>query len=603
MSSPIPPDPYEALGVAKDADIAVIRSAHRKLVLKCHPDRIQDPALKDQGKERFQKIQQAYELLSDPAKRSRYDDQIKLAALRREAMARDGPVTRSQTFPMRPAPPREPSSRHFNQEDNAYYEERRPRGDDFTSSRERFEEPLRTASRKYSDYERASATKKPAEKERPERTKAAGAWSRATSAVNFGIRVKKEAERTKASKETKERERRKERQEKDTRTRQAYVDSDSDSDTATRVTSSTIKASSRPTRHSPQASSSRPSTATRRSSHVDDDSDDSDGATARKWESYHDKTKQYIEQAAAKSGTRPKFERHESGSYWSSHHRSGSESDRHASSPREQERHSYEGEPRRPAMPTHTSAPSNLKARVEERVPKDRRSGPSASYSTREREREPQPERRREMPGFHRSKTMPTRSAPSKSSNLKHTETHDSGYGSSSIPTTPDPREDSPVRRNTSSKSKYYVVDPESEDERASRVHRVDEPRHRRYASPEPMNDRRRPERPRVDTNVHTRSRSSRESPVEMPKPRRSESARYDSAPSSRYNSREKLYGEVEDYNDLPSPRYKEKGAGLRSPYAASNIGYDKPRDYAPGSKFQADARGSRRASVQAGVH
>ncbi|KAI9868254.1 MAG: hypothetical protein M1823_009086, partial [Watsoniomyces obsoletus] len=63
MSSPVPPDPYEALGVSKDADISSIRTAHRKLVLKHHPDRIHDPALKERANDLFTKVQQAYELL------------------------------------------------------------------------------------------------------------------------------------------------------------------------------------------------------------------------------------------------------------------------------------------------------------------------------------------------------------------------------------------------------------------------------------------------------------------------------------------------------------------------------------------------------------
>ncbi|RDA85254.1 hypothetical protein CP532_2340 [Ophiocordyceps camponoti-leonardi (nom. inval.)] len=78
---PLPPDPYKILGVATDAQIPEIRSAHRKLVLKCHPDKVQDPTLKAEKQDEFQQVQQAYELLSDENKRRKYDDQVKLAEL------------------------------------------------------------------------------------------------------------------------------------------------------------------------------------------------------------------------------------------------------------------------------------------------------------------------------------------------------------------------------------------------------------------------------------------------------------------------------------------------------------------------------------------
>lgn len=74
--SPLPPDPYKALGVDKTADIAAIRSAHRKLVLKCHPDKVQDPKLKAEKTDEFQRIQQAYELLTDEDKLREYQEKL-----------------------------------------------------------------------------------------------------------------------------------------------------------------------------------------------------------------------------------------------------------------------------------------------------------------------------------------------------------------------------------------------------------------------------------------------------------------------------------------------------------------------------------------------
>jgi curved DNA-binding protein CbpA len=93
----LPPDPYKVLGVPKDAKLPEIRSAHRKLVLKCHPDKVQDAALKAIKQDEFQKVQQAYELLSDDHRRLQYDEQVKLHALRKE-MGRGNPTPRSNPF-------------------------------------------------------------------------------------------------------------------------------------------------------------------------------------------------------------------------------------------------------------------------------------------------------------------------------------------------------------------------------------------------------------------------------------------------------------------------------------------------------------------------
>jgi len=88
---PLPPDPYVALGVSKDAQLPEIRSAHRKLVLKCQPDKVQDAALKALKQVEFEKVQRAHEILLDDVRRAQYDDQVKLAELRKEMVVASQP--------------------------------------------------------------------------------------------------------------------------------------------------------------------------------------------------------------------------------------------------------------------------------------------------------------------------------------------------------------------------------------------------------------------------------------------------------------------------------------------------------------------------------
>lgn len=63
-------DFYSVLGVGKKASREEIKKAYRKLARRHHPDRNpNDP----KAEERFKEIQQAYDTLSDPAKRKQYD--------------------------------------------------------------------------------------------------------------------------------------------------------------------------------------------------------------------------------------------------------------------------------------------------------------------------------------------------------------------------------------------------------------------------------------------------------------------------------------------------------------------------------------------------
>jgi curved DNA-binding protein CbpA len=90
MNAPLPPDPYRALGVESSADAGSIKTAYRKLVLKCHPDKFPDPTLKAQKQEEFQKVQQAYEILGDDDRRRDYDLELKAKKLKEELAKRGG---------------------------------------------------------------------------------------------------------------------------------------------------------------------------------------------------------------------------------------------------------------------------------------------------------------------------------------------------------------------------------------------------------------------------------------------------------------------------------------------------------------------------------
>jgi molecular chaperone DnaJ len=62
-------DYYELLGVGRDVDADSLKKAYRRLARQYHPDVNKDPAAED----RFKEIGRAYEVLSDPQARARYD--------------------------------------------------------------------------------------------------------------------------------------------------------------------------------------------------------------------------------------------------------------------------------------------------------------------------------------------------------------------------------------------------------------------------------------------------------------------------------------------------------------------------------------------------
>lgn len=63
-------DYYEILGVGRDASAEELKKAYRKLALKFHPDRNQG---NPEAEEKFKEAAEAYEVLSNPEKRQRYN--------------------------------------------------------------------------------------------------------------------------------------------------------------------------------------------------------------------------------------------------------------------------------------------------------------------------------------------------------------------------------------------------------------------------------------------------------------------------------------------------------------------------------------------------
>lgn len=66
----MPSDHYETLGVSREVSQEELKRAYRRLAREHHPDANRDDP---EAAERFKEIQRAYEVLSDPEKRRRYD--------------------------------------------------------------------------------------------------------------------------------------------------------------------------------------------------------------------------------------------------------------------------------------------------------------------------------------------------------------------------------------------------------------------------------------------------------------------------------------------------------------------------------------------------
>jgi curved DNA-binding protein CbpA len=93
-------DPYAVLGVARDADEQQVRDAYRGLAKRYHPDLHPDEATSA----RMRRVNAAWDVLSDPARRARYDTSAHAGARTTMGARAAGWGASPWTTPARPQP-------------------------------------------------------------------------------------------------------------------------------------------------------------------------------------------------------------------------------------------------------------------------------------------------------------------------------------------------------------------------------------------------------------------------------------------------------------------------------------------------------------------
>ncbi|KAI9812176.1 MAG: hypothetical protein M1827_004842 [Pycnora praestabilis] len=519
MDSPLPPDPYEALGVPKDAQVPTIRSAYRKLVLKCHPDKITDETLRAQKQEEFHLIQQSYEILNDEDRRRNYDAQVELAELQKEAIKRGFPTRVEVRRPAAPTTAYDTPTVHRVYEDrktNRSYEE------DIAASRY-YQEP-RASSRKYDEYERERSSKRSSARGYDDR-RSTGSVVDEQERLRSERDYVKESERTKNSdrRRTKDKERDKERRRghEDKYMRAAYVEEPEEisDDDYFRKDSERSKRRSEESRRSERRNDDTPRRESSRRKQ-----DEPYEEKERKYTSHFSDARDYIERsrgAPTEIESRPSAPYRSSSSavpYYDSRNmtppatppdtvrRSSArprewirDHSRSRSSVKDRDRRGgpeiveppkdFEKQRKMPSMPHSTSSPAAIKipSTPAGRAPSNHRA------ATMQYVREP---RHDDPPAMRRSETMPLNgmssrrkdTTPSASSKLKTPmETHDSGYSSPGTPETqflaPEP---TPQPRST----RYVVVEDDHTDNirgvRTVKIAPSDEYHRQRSVSPPP---------------------------------------------------------------------------------------------------------------------
>ncbi|RAL06137.1 DnaJ domain protein [Aspergillus ibericus CBS 121593] len=570
MSSAPDINPYEVLGVAKDAGLADIKSAHRKLVLKCHPDKIKDESLRSKAQDEFQRVQQAYELLSDETRRAKYDGKVRLAELRREAQAHGVSVNISGAAPY--ASPRASGSSGAREVRNGrIYEERTPADAAYFDEDLQFSEGSRSTSRKYDEfgkrYSKPSDEKKKTKSDTPS-ARAAKDMARDNSRTTHTSRAKY---RTK--------ERRREAFEKYDRA-VPYSDSEDDGGASDSSASSVYVRIKRPSEKRNRDSSSRKARPTESSRRRDPARYDNDEYTDE-FESKHDKlhttARDYIRRSKGKtpieidsrpqsSRSPPRHHGYESADPESSSSRHSGRSKRpsketvRTSSSRngsyeklETQSRSYETKV--PSMPTAATSPAvKLPPSVRPSLQ------PSRSASSAQTHSRPK--------GISRSDTLP-HSLPqmvyevsSRAAKLRGTDKYDSGYSS---PGTPEMASGESPPKSTRYK---IVTEPDTVLVEPSIPPPQKSPRHARGYSP-PRQERPVSGRPMPKPPVRS---STYAYPTEH-------SLRYESAPrpsASRQSSSRPLYREVSSPKDKEFKYAREVGpehVSSRDPHIRQSYG------------------------------
>ncbi|KAD3068479.1 hypothetical protein R6Q59_017505 [Mikania micrantha] len=72
---PVPETLYDLLGISENGTLSEIKHAYKEMALKYHPD-VSPPDRAEEYTQRFIRVQEAYETLSDPEARSMYDSCI-----------------------------------------------------------------------------------------------------------------------------------------------------------------------------------------------------------------------------------------------------------------------------------------------------------------------------------------------------------------------------------------------------------------------------------------------------------------------------------------------------------------------------------------------